>query len=120
MWFLEKWLDNPRTVKIVYMLYISLIAVCVLGVVVQFAEPSGHGTTTQEEVSAEHTVEEVDEEATAEHVADDEDEESAPFAFEEIPVFSALFGLIMCVVLGLGAKAYGHKVVMKEEDYYDR
>ncbi|MBW6471065.1 MAG: hypothetical protein K0A90_07580 [Methanosarcinaceae archaeon] len=116
MWFLEKWLDNPRTVKkMVYVFYISLIAVCVLGVVVQFAEPAEHGTTTHEEVPQEHIAE--DEEATAEHVTE---EEHAPFAFEEIPVFSALFGLIMCAVLGLGAKAYGHKIVMKEEDYYDR
>ena len=117
MWFLEKWLDNPGTVKkMVYVLYISLITVCILGVVVQFAEPAEHGTTTHEEAPVEH----VTEEATEEHVTEEEHEEHVPFAFEEIPVFSALFGLVMCAVLGLGAKAYGHKIVMKEEDYYDR
>ncbi len=96
MWFLERWLENPATVKkMVYLLYLSLIIVCLMGVVNQFAPP------------AEHEVNEVH-------------EEHAPFVFEKIPIFNAIFGLIMCVILGLGAKAYGHNIVMKEEDYYDR
>ena len=102
MWFLERWLENPATVKkMVYLLYLSLIIVCLMGVVNQFAPP------------AEHEVHEV----PTEHEAH---EEHAPFVFEKIPVFNAVFGLIMCVILGLGAKAYGHNLVMKEEYYYDR
>ena len=95
MWFLERWLENPATVKkLVYMLYISLLIVCILGVMVHFAIPAEH--------------------------ADVEHEEHVPFAFEQIPIFSAIFGFIVCVILGLGSKAYGHNVVMKEEDYDDR
>ena len=102
MWFLERWLENPATVKkMVYLLYLSLIIVCLMGVVNQFAP------------SAEREVHE----ALTEHEAL---EEHAPFVFEKIPIFNAIFGLIMCVILGLGAKAYGHNIVMKEEDYYDR
>ena len=105
MWFLERWLENPATVKkMVYLLYLSLIVVCLMGVVNQFA------------LSAEHEVDE----AHTEHEALEEHTEHAPFVFENIPVFNAIFGLIMCVILGLGAKAYGHNLVMKEEDYYDR
>lgn len=96
MWFLERWLENPETVKkMVYLLYLSLIIVCLMGVVNQFAPSAEH------EVLEEHT-------------------EHAPFVFEKIPIFNAIFGLILCVILGLGAKAYGHNLVMKEEDYYDR
>ncbi len=105
MWFLERWLENPATVKkMVYLLYLSLIIVCLMGVVNQFAP------------SAEHEVDE----AHTEHEALEEHTEHAPFVFENIPIFNAIFGLIMCVILGLGAKAYGHNLVMKEEDYYDR
>ena len=91
MWFLEKWLENPKTVKkMVYLLYVSLIISCLLGFVVQYGMvPSDHG------------------------------EEHEGFAFEQIPIFSAIFGFIICILLGLGSKAYGHNVVMKEEDYYD-
>ena len=105
MWFLERLLENPKTVKkLVYLLYLSLIIVCIMGVVNQFVP------------SAEHEVHE----ANTEHEAVEEHTEHDPFVFEKIPVFNAIFGLIMCVILGLGAKAYGHNLVMKEEDYYDR
>ncbi len=105
MWFLERWLENPATVKkMVYLLYLSLIIVCLMGVVNQFAPSAEH------EADGAHT----------EHEALEEHTEHAPFVFEKIPIFNAIFGLIMCVILGLGAKAYGHNIVMKEEDYYDR
>ena len=105
MWFLERWLENPATVKkMVYLLYLSLIIVCLMGVVNQFAP------------SAEHEADE----AHTEHEALEEHTEHAPFVFEKIPIFNAIFGLLMCIILGLGAKAYGHNLVMKEEDYYDR
>ena len=105
MWFLERWLENPATVKkMVYLLYLSLIIVCLMGVVNLFAP------------SAEHEADE----AHTEHEAIEEHAEHAPFVFENIPIFNAIFGLIMCIILGIGAKAYGHNLVMKEEDYYDR
>ena len=105
MWFLERWLENPATVKkMLYLLYLSLIIVCLMGVVNQFAP------------SAEHEADE----AHTEHEAIEEHAEHAPFVFENIPIFNAIFGLIMCIILGIGAKAYGHNLVMKEEDYYDR
>jgi cell division protein FtsW (lipid II flippase) len=93
MWFLERWLENPATVKkMFYLLYLSFIIVCLIGIVNQFAPSDEY-------------------EAHAEH---------APFVFEKIPIFNAIFGFVMCALLGLGAKAYGHNIVMKEEDYYDR
>ncbi len=105
MWFLERWLEDPKTVKkMVYLLYLSLIIVCLMGVVNQFAPSAEH------EADGAHT----------EHEAIEEHTEHAPFVFENIPIFNAIFGLIMCIILGLGAKAYGHNIVMKEEDYYDR
>ncbi len=105
MWFLERWLENPATVKkMVYLLYLSLIIVCLMGVVNQFAPSAEH------EEDGAHT----------EHEALEEHAEHAPFVFENIPIFNAIFGLIMCIILGIGAKAYGHNLVMKEEDYYDR
>ncbi len=108
MWFLERWLENPKTVKkLLYMLYASLIISCLLGFAIHLAPP------------AEHT-EHVEHAAPAEHAEHSEHEEHAPFAFEQIPIFSAIFGFTVCALLGLGAKAYGHNVVMKEEDYYDR
>jgi len=105
MWFLERLLENPKTVKkMVYLLYLSLIIVCLMGVVNQFAPSAEH------EADGAHT----------EHEALEEHTEHTPFVFEKIPIFNAIFGLIMCIILGLGAKAYGHNLVMKEEDYYDR
>jgi hypothetical protein len=107
MWFLERWLENPKTVKkLVYVLYASLIISCLLGFAIHFAPPAEHME------HAEH-VEHAEDAAHGEHG------EHAPFAFEQIPIFGAIFGFIVCALLGLGAKAYGHNVVMKEEDYYD-
>ena len=123
MWFLERWLENPATVKkMVYLLYLSLVIVCLMGVVNQFAPSAEHEADeahTEHEAVEEHTEHEAVEEHT-EHEAVEEHAEHDPFVFEKIPIFNALFGLIMCVILGLGAKAYGHNLVMKEEDYYDR
>jgi len=123
MWFLERWLENPKTVKkLVYLLYLSLIIVCLMGVVNQFAPSAEHEVDeahTEHEAIEEHTEHEAIEEHT-EHEAVEEHTEHTPFVFEKIPIFNAIFGLIMCVILGLGAKAYGHNIVMKEEDYYDR
>jgi len=123
MWFLERWLENPKTVKkLVYLLYLSLIIVCLMGVVNQFAPSAEHEIDeahTEHEAIEEHTEHEAIEEHT-EHEAVEEHTEHTPFVFEKIPIFNAIFGLIMCVILGLGAKAYGHNIVMKEEDYYDR
>ena len=108
MWFLERWLENPKTVKkLVYALYASLIIICLLGFAIHLAPPAEHAAPAEH---AEHD----------EHAAPAEHEEHAPFAFEQIPIFSAIFGFIVCALLGLGAKAYGHNVVMKEEDYYGK
>lgn len=112
MWFLERWLENQKIVKkLVYVLYVSLIIICLLGFAIHLAPPAEHA----------EPVEPADEHAEdAGHGEDAEHEEHAPFAFEQIPIFSAIFGFIVCALLGLGAKAYGHNVVMKEEDYYDK
>lgn len=112
MWFLERWLENPKTVKkLLYVLYASLIIICLLGFAIHLAPPAEHA----------EPVEHADEHAEdAGHGEDAEHEEHAPFAFEQIPIFSAIFGFTVCALLGLGAKAYGHNVVMKEEDYYDK
>jgi len=99
MWFLEKWMESPKTVKkLVYVLYASLIVSCLLGFVIHFAPPAEHAAPADHGEHAEHV----------------------PFVFEQIPIFSAIFGFIVCALLGLGSKAYGHNVVMKEEDYYDK
>jgi len=91
--------------KLVYVLYASLIIICLLGFAIHLAPPAEHVEHDEHAAPAEH----------GEH----EHEEHASFAFEQIPIFSAIFGFIVCALLGLGAKAYGHNVVMKEEDYYD-
>ncbi len=93
MWFLEKLLENPKTVKkMVYVLYISLIISCLLGFIVQYgmSEP-----------------------------ADSEEEHSAEFIWEKIPVFSAIYGFAGCAVIIILSKAFGHAGIMVEEDYYD-
>jgi hypothetical protein len=41
------------------------------------------------------------------------------FWWENIPVFSAIYGFIGCVVIIIGSKALGHHWLQKEEDYYD-
>jgi len=92
MRFLEKWLENPKTVKkMVYLLYVSLIISCLLGFAVQYGmAPSDHG---------------------GEHEG---------FAFEQIPVFSAIYGFVCCVLIVILSKAFGHAGIMVEEDYYDK
>jgi len=122
MWFLERWLENQKTVKkLVYVLYASLIISCLLGFAIYLAPPVEHVDNVEQ---ADHTGhdEHAAPAAPAEHAehGEHEHDEHAPFAFEQIPIFSAIFGFIVCALLGLGAKAYGHNVVMKEEDYYDR
>ncbi|NOQ32890.1 MAG: hypothetical protein GQ567_01630 [Methanosarcinales archaeon] len=97
--------------KLLYVLYASLIIICLLGFAIHLAPPAEHA----------EPVEPADEHAEdAGHGEDAEHEEHAPFAFEQIPIFSAIFGFIVCALLGLGAKAYGHNVVMTGEDYYDK
>ena len=112
MWFLERWLENPKTVKkLLYVLYASLIIICLLGFAIHLAPPAEHAEPV------EHADEHAEDAGHGEHA---EHEEHAPFAFEQIPIFSAIFGFIVCALLGLGAKAYGHNVVMTGEDYYDK
>jgi hypothetical protein len=102
MWFLERWLENKKTVKkLVYVLYASLIISCLLGFAIHLVPPAEHIGHDEHAAPAEHG-------------------EHTPFVFEQIPIFSAIFGFIVCALLGLGSKAYGHNVVMKEEDYYDK
>jgi len=113
MWFLERWLENQKIVKkLVYVLYASLIIICLLGFAIHLAPPA-----EQEHVAPAEHAEQDEHAAPAEH---GEHEEHAPFVFEQIPIFSAIFGFAVCALLGLGSKAYGHNVVMKEEDYYDK
>lgn len=40
------------------------------------------------------------------------------FSWEAIPVFSALYGFIGCLVIIFGSKALGHYWLQKKEDYY--
>jgi H+/Cl- antiporter ClcA len=42
------------------------------------------------------------------------------FWWEEIPVFSAIYGFIGCVVIIIASKALGHHWLQKEEDYYEK
>lgn len=44
----------------------------------------------------------------------------AYFWWEEIPVFSAVYGFIGCIVIIVASKAIGHFWLQKEEDYYER
>ena len=93
MWFLERLLENPKTVKkMIYVLYISLIISCLLGFIVQYgmSEPADH------------------------------EEEHAGFIWEKIPVFSAIYGFVGCALIIILSKAFGHAGIMVEEDYYDR
>lgn len=43
----------------------------------------------------------------------------AHFSFEEIPFFYCLYGLGACVLLVIAAKGL-RKILMRDEDYYDR
>jgi hypothetical protein len=42
------------------------------------------------------------------------------FAFEQIPVFSAVYGFVCCILIIILSKAFGHSGIMVEEDYYDK
>ena len=42
------------------------------------------------------------------------------FYWERLPVFSAVYGFIGCIVIILGSKAIGHLWLQKEEDYYEK
>ncbi len=87
MWFLERWLESPKTVKkLVYVLYASLIISCLLGFAVQYWAPPEH----------------------------------VEFVWEQIPVFSAIYGFVGCAAIIILSKAFGHAGIMVEEDYYDK
>ena len=42
------------------------------------------------------------------------------FFWEVLPVFSALYGFIGCIVIIIGSKALGHFWLKKDEDYYEK
>jgi len=42
------------------------------------------------------------------------------FWWEKIPVFSAVYGFIGCVIIIVVSKAIGHQWLQKEEDYYEK
>jgi len=42
------------------------------------------------------------------------------FFWERLPIFSALYGFIGCLVIILGSKALGHHWLQKDEDYYEK
>ena len=42
------------------------------------------------------------------------------FWWEEIPVFSAVYGFVGCVIIIVVSKALGHHWLQKEEDYYEK
>ena len=42
------------------------------------------------------------------------------FWWEEIPIFSAVYGFVGCVVIIVASKALGHRWLQKEEDYYEK
>lgn len=44
----------------------------------------------------------------------------AAFIWQEIPVFSAIYGFIGCVLIIVVSKALGHYWLQKEENYYER
>ena len=44
----------------------------------------------------------------------------AYFWWEEIPVFSAVYGFVGCVIIIIASKALGHHWLQKEEDYYEK
>lgn len=41
------------------------------------------------------------------------------FLWDKLPGFSAVYGLISCILIIVVSKALGHKWLVKEEDYYD-
>jgi hypothetical protein len=42
------------------------------------------------------------------------------FWWEEIPVFSAIYGFIGCIIIIIASKALGHHWLQREEDYYEK
>jgi len=42
------------------------------------------------------------------------------FVWEELPVFSAIYGFVGCVVIIVASKALGHHWLQKDEDYYEK
>ncbi len=44
----------------------------------------------------------------------------AAFVWQEIPVFSAIYGFIGCILIIVVSKALGHHWLQKEEDYYEK
>ena len=42
----------------------------------------------------------------------------AAFVWQELPVFSALYGFVGCMLIIVVSKALGHHWLQKEEDYY--
>jgi hypothetical protein len=45
--------------------------------------------------------------------------EHSIYVWENIPGFHALYGFIACVLIILVSKFFGHRGIMKKEDYYD-
>jgi hypothetical protein len=43
----------------------------------------------------------------------------ADFVWQEIPVFSAIYGFLGCIIIIVVSKALGQHWLQKEEDYYD-
>jgi hypothetical protein len=41
------------------------------------------------------------------------------YIWEDIPGFHALYGFVACVLIILVSKFFGHRGIMKKEDYYD-
>ena len=42
------------------------------------------------------------------------------FCWERLPVFSAVYGFIGCIVIILVSRAIGHLLLLKDEDYYEK
>ena len=42
------------------------------------------------------------------------------FVWQKIPVFSAIYGFIGCILIIVVSKALGHHWLQKEEDYYEK
>jgi len=42
------------------------------------------------------------------------------FWWENLPVFSAIYGFVGCVIIIIASKALGHYWLQKEEDYYEK
>ncbi|OFV91222.1 MAG: hypothetical protein A3G76_13580 [Acidobacteria bacterium RIFCSPLOWO2_12_FULL_65_11] len=47
-------------------------------------------------------------------------EEHAEFAFENLPAWESVYGLISCAAIIIGSKLLGKLWLMRREDYYDR